>query len=77
MAAGSLPAPGTEYGPCVEACEHRDCAATRRMLEAPCRICGEPIGHERRFYDETDRDTAPAQLVLVHAVCLWQQDGVA
>lgn len=28
MAAGTLPAPGSEHGPCADGCEHRDCEAT-------------------------------------------------
>ena len=52
MAAGILPAPGTEYGPCVAPCRHRDCAATRRTALKVCRHCGAPVGYERRFYEE-------------------------
>lgn len=62
MAAGSLPAPGTKYGPCVPTCTHKDCAGTRAQSEMLCRFCAEPIGYERAFYRE---DTG-----LVHAVCL-------
>ena len=50
MAAGTLPEPGTEYGPCAEPCKHTDCAATRRTAESACRYCGDPIGYERRYY---------------------------
>ncbi len=46
MAAAYLPAPGTEFGPCEEECEHTDCAAVRRNATAPCTICTEPIGYE-------------------------------
>lgn len=50
MAAGTLPAPGTELGPCLdEACGHTDCALTREMAAKFC-ICDEPIGYGTRFY---------------------------
>lgn len=39
-----IPRPGTEYGPCVPTCAHRDCAANRRDAAAICRLCSEPIG---------------------------------
>ena len=62
MAAGMLPTPGTEYGPCKDHCNHRDCAETRRMAAAICRLCSRPIGYSRRFYRE-EHD-------FVHAACL-------
>jgi len=58
MAAGYLPAPGKrnqfneEIGPCVEPCEHTDCAATRRMAKTICPHCGKPIGYETGFYQD-------------------------
>lgn len=48
----TLPAPGTELGPCEGGCAHKDCAATRRDAATPCRICGEPIGYDRPFHYE-------------------------
>lgn len=66
MAAGSLPKPGTKYGPCKSDCEHRDCAETRHMAAENCGICDTPIGYDVRFYDERGRDGRN----LVHAVCL-------
>lgn len=63
MAAGILPKPGTELGPCEDhGCGHTDCAETRRMAAVICRLCGEPVGYERRFYDDEGR--------LVHGACL-------
>lgn len=50
MATATLPAPGTELGPCTEACEHRDCAAARRQAGAICTECFKPIGYGTRFY---------------------------
>jgi hypothetical protein len=61
MAAGTLPKPGTTYGPCDKPCEHRDCAATRRMAETICADGDGLIGYDRPFY-QTDRG-------LVHAYC--------
>jgi hypothetical protein len=66
MAAGTLPKPGTEYGPCDPDCAHRDCAETRRMATENCGICQKPIGYDVRFYDEHGRD----ERNLVHAACL-------
>jgi hypothetical protein len=67
MAASTLPAPGTEYGPCHESCDHRDCARTRRDAAENCRLCGNEIGYETRFYS----DPEPAWISsLVHALCL-------
>lgn len=62
MAAGSLPAPGTEFGPCEnEECGHADCRQIRIEAGAICHHCGDAIGYERRFYSTEDG--------LVHAVC--------
>lgn len=72
MAAGMLASPGTEYGPCENDCDHRDCTATRKMAATVCRICKVQIGYDRRFYSEGD----PVQMVrrgLVHAVCLHEE----
>lgn len=55
MAAGSLPKPGTEFGPCMEPCVHEDCALTRKMAESECYECKKPIGYDRRFFDHRER----------------------
>ena len=69
MAAGVLPEPGTEYGPCVEPCQHIDCAGTRADAASPCQECGQPIGYGRRFY--AVGDAKPGQRrTLSHATCL-------
>lgn len=49
MAYSILSQPGAESGPCVEPCDHRDCAFSRMMAETPCPYCQEPIGYKRRF----------------------------
>lgn len=59
MAAISNPAPGTEYGPCIEPCAHGDCRNIRDEASAPCTICSEPIGYDRPFY--VDRYDGPAR----------------
>jgi|HubBroStandDraft_3_1064219.scaffolds.fasta_scaffold702245_3 hypothetical protein len=64
MAAGRIPAPGTKFGPCIDPCEHTDCAATRKDAASQCHFCNTEIGYEKRFYIEaTTRQ-------LVHAACL-------
>jgi hypothetical protein len=72
MAAGSLPKPGSKYGPCLEPCQHKDCQLTREMATTPCRICGLVINYDRRFYDEGSN---PVNLNLVHATCLENEIG--
>lgn len=73
MAAATLPTPGTEVGPCTTACEHTDCAETRRMAETCCVYCGQPIGYETRFYrnNGNERDLPAGAIVreYVHATC--------
>lgn len=50
MAAIELPRPGTEYGPCIDDCQHCDCEETRRQAAEPCRVCPDPIGYGRPHY---------------------------
>ncbi|QIN85464.1 hypothetical protein GBA63_22445 (plasmid) [Rubrobacter tropicus] len=69
MAASTLAAPGTKYGPCAEPCPHTDCAHTRRMAAAVCPLCNGEIGYERRFYNDGD----PGGFDLVHALCAEDQ----
>ena len=66
MAAGTISAPGSEYGPCTDDCAHIDCAASRDTAESPCTMCGHPIGYETRFY--ADRPG------WVHALCLEEDE---
>ena len=61
MAAGVLSAPGTEFGTCAEPCLHTDCAGTRSIAETICRFYDEPIGYDRRIYNDAG---------YVHASCL-------
>ena len=74
MASSTLPAPGTDHGPCAEPCAHTDCAHTRRMAAAVCPLCGAAIGYERRFYNEGK----PGGFDLAHALCVEDNpDGPA
>lgn len=68
MAASALSAPGTQYGPCANPFEHRDCAASREMAEAPCYYGDGVIGYERRFYMIQDGSSVYGP-VYAHAVC--------
>jgi len=61
MAAGILPSPGEQFGPCAELCQHSDCKSTRIIAETLCRFCANPIGFNRRFYNDNG---------YVHASCL-------
>lgn len=63
MAAGRLPKIGTKLGPCEGACQHPDCAETRRMAADACGICGKPIGYDTRFYDRKLNGLAHAECV--------------
>lgn len=54
MAAGMLPRPGTEVGPCEGDCEHVDCAETVAMASGRCSYCAKPIGYQVRFYRRPD-----------------------
>jgi len=68
-ASPGVPAIGTKYGPCAEPCSHRDCMANRKTAESVCRICGQRIGYEHRYYDE---GSAP-DWTHVHALCLEEE----
>ena len=63
--ASQIEAPGQGYGPCKEACAHRDCAWQRETIARPCSLCGQSVGFGRLFY-EYDGDVA-------HRACLEEQ----
>lgn len=50
MAAAKIPAPGTQYGPCVDECKHLDCKASREQAAALCGLCKKPIGYETYWF---------------------------
>lgn len=62
MASSYISKPGTEYGPCIGDCDHRDCSASRKIASANCHWCNKPIGYDTHFYSDGDG-------VWVHAVC--------
>ena len=67
MSATWISAPGTKYGPCKEACGHRDCAASRADAEKVCKYCGKFIGYETAYYaDGPEKDRFAS---LVHQIC--------
>ena len=65
MAAGILPRPGSEYGPCEGSCPHRDCAASHEMAARICPLCTHPIGYGVRFFQDSDEPS-----VFHHAECV-------
>lgn len=79
MAASAIPVPGSEYGPCAEACEHIDCAANRTAAAGTCRICKEPIGFGNRVFDEWyDQETPTGRYdYYVHELCYLKECGRA
>ena len=66
MAYATLAAPGTETGPCVEPCNHTDCAATRQQAAALCGLCNQPISYDTPFYADPNHPTTG----WVHRTCL-------
>ena len=74
MAAGRLPAPGTEYGPCKDPCKHPDCQTTRDMAAAVCHYCEKAIDYETAFYQDPDAEGQPVRK-YVHALCLEEAVG--
>jgi hypothetical protein len=66
MASSFISPPGSEFGPCAEFCDHRDCAASRRVAGASCGICGEPIGYDRHYYAADNPDNG---IRWTHATC--------
>lgn len=63
------PAPGTEHGPCVEPCQHTDCATMRRDALRTCRICKLPIGYDRAIHFEST-ELYGDEVAIVHHACL-------
>lgn len=69
-----LPAPGTKTGPCADACDHKDCAATRQLAATPCVHCGKPIGYDAGMRFQEDGG-ATGQRRMSHLGCDEQRDG--
>lgn len=65
-----IPEPGTNLGPCLKPCRHRDCAQSRADSEKICRYCEKPIGYETRYY--ADGPEGKPFSALAHALCVWK-----
>jgi hypothetical protein len=65
MAAGRLPEPGSEFGPCIGECKHLDCAEVRHDAAALCAMCKTAIGYGVAFFRVMNRE-------LVHEQCALQ-----
>jgi len=72
MAAGTLPGPGTKYGPCSGPCVHIDCEETRAWSASACRLCGNPIGYDVRFCEDPECSQEGPE-AFVHALCLGRK----
>lgn len=72
MGWSTLPEPGSEHGPCKEACHHVDCKATREMSDKPCGYCNKPIGYNTNFYQlELDGEQC-----FAHARCAEREQDM-
>jgi hypothetical protein len=67
MAAVFLSKPGEQHGPCIEACAHIDCEASRADAASVCGYCNNPIGYGVGFYNVTRAMHVVRE--LVHATC--------
>ena len=76
MAAGRIPAPGSDLGPCAEPCAHPDCAASRAQAASRCHNCGDAIGYDTRYYTLVTITTreGPDKRHYVHADC--EEDSI-
>lgn len=50
MAWSTVPAEGSQYGPCVEPCQHRDCAQHRADAQVICSYCHKAVGTDTPVY---------------------------
>ena len=69
MAYVRLPKPGSNAGPCIEACEHGDCMAIRAMALVECIQCGKPIGYDREVVQKSYLEDMDDEYVMRHADC--------
>lgn len=60
-----IPSPAPDRVPCSDDCAHSDCISARQAAEAPCVICGHPIGYDRFFRRYSAGWTGP----VAHATC--------
>lgn len=55
--------PGSDAGPCVDTCAHRDCAELRADADRRCPVCAKPLGYESKLSND-------ASGRLSHFACL-------
>lgn len=74
MAAAIYPhIPGTQYGPCLGGCAHKDCEQQRRDARGTCRICKLCVGYGVMVYIDpagTLNHMRGSFISYVHAACL-------
>lgn len=63
------PEPGTESGPCLEDCQHTDCAQQRKDAASTCVYCWKLIGYGTAVYF-----IGPHQ--LAHRNCEWAREEI-
>jgi len=56
--------------PCLENCQHIQCCETRQVAAYPCRVCGKPIGYDKRFFFEGGSKQFEPSTPYVHAICV-------
>lgn len=69
MSGTVIPSPGKLGGPCRRTyCGGHGCELLRELARVRCTICGEPIGFDTLYLDQTsDEEFAPP--VLTHEIC--------
>jgi len=83
VAAGTIAAPGTQYGACgVEnnepTCEHPECWTSHGMATSPCVYCQKPIGYETGFFNVTSYDERNVGVqTLAHELCEYESVEVS
>lgn len=68
-----IPRPGSELGPCREACMHIECKRAKNMANSNCRLCGRQLGYESQFC--SDPATLGVIQSQVHSQCLADLRG--
>jgi hypothetical protein len=67
MAFSQIAKPGSAFGPCKLACEHKDCKELQKIANGKCAICGDPIGFERNYCNRLEGIESPHP--HVHLAC--------
>jgi hypothetical protein len=58
MSTTTLSAPGSECGPCLDPCGHKDCQEIRHIAQSDCAICSLTIGYDREIMMLADGEIA-------------------